>query len=132
MKPRFKRTINWYKYQSKVSKQTKNEYLDYMIDLSFQEVNRIFILLFGNEDELFYSLLVTRYYLLVSRQSLIFTHYSLLFTRYLLLLTCYSLLFASHSVHFTHYLFLFTRYSLLLSCYFLCKTFRQEKFRQNI
>ena len=32
------------KYQSKVSKQTGNQYLDYFIDPSFQGVNRLFIL----------------------------------------------------------------------------------------
>ena len=31
----FKRTINWNKYQSKISTERPNEYLDYLIDPSF-------------------------------------------------------------------------------------------------
>ena len=42
----FKRTINWNKYRSKVSTERPNQYLDYLIDPSFQEVNRLFVLLF--------------------------------------------------------------------------------------
>ena len=44
----FKRTINWDKYQSKVTTQIPNPYLDYLIDSSFQEVNRLFVWSFGN------------------------------------------------------------------------------------
>ena len=47
LKSGFKRTINSNNYQSKVS--TQNQYLDYLIDPSFQWVNRIFHLLFENE-----------------------------------------------------------------------------------
>ena len=46
LKSGFKRTINWYKYQSKVTIKRQSEYLDYLIDLSFQGVNRNFILSF--------------------------------------------------------------------------------------
>ena len=35
----FERTINWNKYQFKVIIQTKNDYLYYLIDASFQKVN---------------------------------------------------------------------------------------------
>ena len=38
----FERTINWNKYHSKVSIQPRNQYLEYLIDPSFQEVNRLF------------------------------------------------------------------------------------------
>ena len=38
----FKRTINWNKYQSKVTIQAPKPYLDYIIDPSFQGVNRLF------------------------------------------------------------------------------------------
>ena len=38
----FKRTINWNKYQPKVSPEWQNQYLD-LIDPSFQGVNRLFI-----------------------------------------------------------------------------------------
>ena len=44
----FKRTIIWNKYQSKVSIERQNQYLNYLIDLSFQGVNRLFVLLFEN------------------------------------------------------------------------------------
>ena len=35
----FKRTIIWIKYQSKVTEQTQNRYLDYLVDPSFEGVN---------------------------------------------------------------------------------------------
>ena len=35
----FKRTINWNKYQAKVSTERVNQYLDYLIHSSFQEIN---------------------------------------------------------------------------------------------
>ena len=43
-----KRTINWNKYQSKVSIERQNHYLDYLIDPSFLGVNRLFVL--SSED----------------------------------------------------------------------------------
>ena len=48
LKPRFKRTVNRNKYQSKVSIQASNPYLDYLIDPSFQGGNRLFVLSFEN------------------------------------------------------------------------------------
>ena len=39
----FKRTINWNKYQA------QNRYLDYLIDPSFQGVNRLFVLSFKHK-----------------------------------------------------------------------------------
>ena len=48
LKLSFKRTTNWNKYQSKVSIQTQNQYLDYLIGPSFQGVNRLFVLSFKN------------------------------------------------------------------------------------
>ena len=47
----FKRTINWNKYQSKISIGRPNQDLDYLIDLSFQGVNRLFVLSFENEAQ---------------------------------------------------------------------------------
>ena len=44
LKPGFKWTINWSKYQSKATIQTQNQCLYYLIDPSFQEVNRLFVL----------------------------------------------------------------------------------------
>ena len=49
LKTGFKRTINWNKYQSKVSRQTQNDYLDQLIDPSFQGLYRVFVLSFENE-----------------------------------------------------------------------------------
>ena len=44
----FKKTINWNRYQSKLSTEGENQYLDYLIDPSFHEVNRLFVLSFEN------------------------------------------------------------------------------------
>ena len=48
LKTGFKRTINWNKYQSKPTLQTQNRCLNYLIDPSFQGVNRLFVLSFEN------------------------------------------------------------------------------------
>ena len=40
LKSGFKRTINWNKYQSKVSIQAPSPYLDFLINPSFQGVNK--------------------------------------------------------------------------------------------
>ena len=42
----FKRTVNWNKYLAKKSIERQNPYLDYLIDPSFQGVNRLFVLSF--------------------------------------------------------------------------------------
>ena len=39
----FKRTINWKKYQTKASTEGQSQYLDFLIDPSFQGVNRLFV-----------------------------------------------------------------------------------------
>ena len=46
----FKRTIKWNKYRSEMSNQTKNNNLSYLIDPTFTNVNRLFVLTFENED----------------------------------------------------------------------------------
>ena len=46
LKSGFKRTINWNKYQSKISTKRQSQYLNYLIDTSFQGVNRLFLLSF--------------------------------------------------------------------------------------
>ena len=51
LKSNFKRTINWSKYQPKVSPERRNQYLDFLIDPSFQGVNRLFVLSFENEED---------------------------------------------------------------------------------
>ena len=51
LKAGFKRTINWNKYQSEMSTERQNQYLDYLIDSKFQGVNRVFVLLFEKEAQ---------------------------------------------------------------------------------
>ena len=51
LKSGFNRTINCNKYQSKVPKQAPNQYLYFLIDPSFQGVNRLFVLSFENKDD---------------------------------------------------------------------------------
>ena len=52
---------NWNKYQSKISTETPNQYLDYLIDPSFQRSNRLLVLSFENEEQ---RKRYKRYYLL--------------------------------------------------------------------
>ena len=47
----FKITINWNKYQLKVSPERRNQYLDFLIDPCFQGVIRLFVLSFENEND---------------------------------------------------------------------------------
>ena len=51
VKQGFKRTISWNKCRSEIT-QTKNNYLDYLIDPEFRNINRLFVLSFknGNDD----------------------------------------------------------------------------------
>ena len=48
----FKRTISWNKYRSKIKTQPKTNNLDRLIDPTFININRLFVLLFknGNDD----------------------------------------------------------------------------------
>ena len=50
LKSGFKRTINWNKYESSIKTFAQNRYLNYLINPSFQGVNRLFVLSFENED----------------------------------------------------------------------------------
>ena len=50
LKTGFRRTIKWNKYRSKISNQTKNNNLNYLIDPTFTNVNRLFVLSFKNEE----------------------------------------------------------------------------------
>ena len=59
LKTGFKRTIKWNKYRSEMSNQTKNNNLNYFIDPTFTNVNRLFVLTFENEDDRIYF---TKYY----------------------------------------------------------------------
>ena len=51
LKAGFKRTIKWNKYSSEMSNQTKNYNLIYLIDPTFTNVNRLFVLSFENETD---------------------------------------------------------------------------------
>ena len=51
LKSRFKKTINWHKYESSINTFAQNRYLNYLINPSFQGVNRIFVLAFENEND---------------------------------------------------------------------------------
>ena len=42
----FRSTVNWSKYQSKVSAKRPNQYLDYLIESIFQGINKLFVLSF--------------------------------------------------------------------------------------
>ena len=46
----FKRTIKWNKYRSAMTNQTKDYNFNYLIDTTFTKVNRLFVLLFENEN----------------------------------------------------------------------------------
>ena len=51
LKSGFKRIINWKKYKLKVSIERQNQYLDYLIDPSFQWVNSHLVLSFENNTD---------------------------------------------------------------------------------
>ena len=52
----FRRTIKWNKYMLQMSNQNKNNNLNYLIDTTFRNVNRLLVLSFENEDD------ITSYY----------------------------------------------------------------------
>ena len=65
LKSGFKRTINWNKYESKTTTQNASKrYLDYLINPSFQGVNRLFVLKFNANDDIIGH---SRYYLLTEK-----------------------------------------------------------------
>ena len=51
LKSGFRITIKWNKYISQMSNQNKNNNLNYLIDPTFSNINRLFILSFENEDD---------------------------------------------------------------------------------
>ena len=51
LKTGFKRTVKWNKYRSEMSNQIKNNSLNDLIDPTFTNVNRLFVLTFENEDD---------------------------------------------------------------------------------
>ena len=50
LKSGFKRIINWNKYESSVKAFAQNRYLNYLINIRFQGVNRFFVSSFEDED----------------------------------------------------------------------------------
>ena len=52
LKQRFKKTICWNKYRSEITTQPRNNNLDYTIDPTFRNINRLFVQLFkaGEND----------------------------------------------------------------------------------
>ena len=52
LKSGFKRTTNWNEYHTKIETlNARNPYLDFLIDASFQGVNRLFVLPFNAIDK---------------------------------------------------------------------------------
>ena len=51
IKSGFKSTITWNKYESNIKTFARNRYLNNLINPSFQEVNRLFVLSFENEND---------------------------------------------------------------------------------
>ena len=51
LKSGFRITIKWNKYMSQMFNQNKNNNLNYLIDITFSNVNRLFVLSFENEDD---------------------------------------------------------------------------------
>ena len=50
LKSGFKRTIKWNKYRSQITDLPKNKNLNYLIDSTFTNVNRLFVLLFARTN----------------------------------------------------------------------------------
>ena len=50
LKSESKRTIKWNKYRSEMTNQTKTNNFNYLIDLTFNKVNRLLVLSFENEE----------------------------------------------------------------------------------
>ena len=51
LKPGFKRTIKWNKCRSEMTNQTKTNNWNYLINPTFNKVNRLFVLSFKNEED---------------------------------------------------------------------------------
>ena len=49
LKSGFKRPLDWNKYRSMMTKQAQNQYLDFLIWLSFKGLNMYFLFTFENE-----------------------------------------------------------------------------------
>ena len=51
LKIEFKRTFRWNKYRSEMTNHTKNNNLNYLIDLTFTKFNKLFVSSFENEND---------------------------------------------------------------------------------
>ena len=51
LKSGFKRTIKWNNHRAEMANQTKTNNFNYLIDLTFNKVNRLFVLLFENKED---------------------------------------------------------------------------------
>ena len=51
LKTGFKRTIKWNKYRSERSNQTENNNLHYLIDPTFTNINRLFVISLENGND---------------------------------------------------------------------------------
>ena len=64
LKSGFKRTIKWNKYRSQMTVQPQNNNLNYLIDPTFTNVNRLFVLSFSRnnntDNRFFFTLLCTK------------------------------------------------------------------------
>ena len=61
----FKRTISWNKYSSEITTQPKNNNLDYLMDPTFRNIDRLFVLLFKNGNNVPTRDLFHKYYILL-------------------------------------------------------------------
>lgn len=61
----YKKSINWNKYQSAVSIQTQNQYLDYLIAPIFEKLNTPFVLKFEDSSV---GREYTEYFLILQRK----------------------------------------------------------------
>ena len=51
LKSGFRRTINWNKYQSSIKTSAQSRCFNYLVDPSFQGINRLFVLPFENKND---------------------------------------------------------------------------------
>ena len=63
LKSGFKRTISWNKYLSKPELLVQNKNLNHLIELSFQGVNRLFVLAFEHDNDNDQRISNKRYYI---------------------------------------------------------------------
>ena len=68
MKSGLRHTNNWNKYQLKISQERPNQYLDYLIDPSFQGLKRLLVLSFENNLENVFFLFQSFLFYLISIQ----------------------------------------------------------------